>query len=119
MGGGMRQTGVIAAPARVAVEQVFLGNKLERAQEVARFIAASWVNLGGKLTKPTETNMIWLDLEAAGIEAPIFAQLTHAAGLKTMRGRLENRLIVHYQISDEAVNTLIQVFHSVFNKETS
>jgi threonine aldolase len=117
IGGGMRQTGVIAAPARVAVEDVFLGNKLKRAQEVARFIADAWVCLGGKLTKPTETNMIWLDLEAAGIEPPVFAKMTNDAGLKTMKGRLENRLIVHYQISQDAVNTLLQVFHLVLDEK--
>ncbi|KAK6208483.1 hypothetical protein LQW54_006829 [Pestalotiopsis sp. IQ-011] len=117
IGGGMRQTGVIAAPARVAVEDVFLGNKLKRAQEVAKFIADAWVRLGGKLTKPTETNMVWLDLEAAGIYPPAFAKMTHDAGLKTMKGRLENRLIVHYQISQDAVNTLVQLFYLIMDEK--
>lgn len=116
IGGGMRQTGIITAPARVAVEDVFLGNKLNKAQQVARSIADAWVGLGGKLARPTETNMVWLDLEAAQIEPPEFAKLTYAAGLKTMKGRLENRLIVHYQISEDAVERLLSVFVAVLGK---
>jgi len=113
LGGGLRQTGVIAAPARIAVEQVFLGKELKKAQETAKFIADSWVSLGGKLRNPTETNMIWLDLEASGIQKPDFAQMACEAGLKTMKGRLEDRLVVHYQICEEAVSALIAVFRSV------
>ena len=116
LGGGMRQTGVIAAPARIAVEQVFLGKKLKRAQDTAKFIADTWVSLGGELRNPTETNMIWLDLEAAGIDKPYFAKVAKEMGLKTMQGRLEDRLVVHHQICPEAVELLIRVFHIVLTK---
>jgi threonine aldolase len=110
LGGGMRQTGIIAAPAKIAVEQVFLGKKLKNAQDTAKFIGDTWVSLGGLLRNPTETNMIWLDLEAAGIDKPSFAEVAHKMGLKTMQGRLEDRLVVHYQICQEAVDILIRVF---------
>ncbi|KAL8750057.1 MAG: hypothetical protein Q9199_007304, partial [Rusavskia elegans] len=36
MGGGMRQSGVIAAPARVAVDETFLGGELVKSHETAR-----------------------------------------------------------------------------------
>jgi threonine aldolase len=116
LGGGMRQTGIIAAPARIAVEQVFLGKKLKNAQDTAKFIADTWVSLGGSLRNPTETNMIWLDLEAAGIDKPYFAKVAQEMGLKTMQGRLEDRLVVHYQICQEAVDILIHVFRFVLKK---
>jgi threonine aldolase len=116
MGGGMRQTGVIAAPARVAVEQVFLGKQLKKAQDTAKFIADTWVSLGGKLRKPTETNMIWLDLDAAGIEKPYFAKVAKEMGVKTMEGRLEDRLVVHYQICRDAVDIIFSVFRVVLQK---
>lgn len=112
----MRQTGIITAPARVAVEDVFLGKKLKKAQKDARSIADAWVDLGGKLAWPTETNMVWLDLDAARPEPPEFAKMTYGAGLKTMKGRLENRLIVHYQISEDAVERLLRVFVTVLGK---
>ena len=116
MGGGMRQTGVIAAPAWVAVEQVFLGKQLKKAQDTAKFIADTWVSLGGKLRKPTETNMIWLDLDDAGINKPHFAKVAKEMGVKTMEGRLEDRLVVHYQICREAVDIIIKVFRAVLQK---
>ncbi|KAI1140947.1 pyridoxal phosphate-dependent transferase [Hypoxylon sp. FL0543] len=54
LGGGLRQAGVIAAPARVAVEQIFLGGRLRAAQETAKRISELWTALGGKLEHPTE-----------------------------------------------------------------
>ncbi|KAI9666272.1 MAG: putative low-specificity L-threonine aldolase 1 [Bathelium mastoideum] len=116
LGGGMRQTGVIAAPARIAVEKTFLSGRLKQVQDRAKFIADTWVSLGGKLRNPTETNMIWLDLDAAGIDKPYFAKVAKDHGLKTMQGRLEDRLVVHYQISQEAVDILINVFRFVLKK---
>ncbi|KUJ21666.1 uncharacterized protein LY89DRAFT_681106 [Mollisia scopiformis] len=113
MGGGMRQTGIIAAPARVAVEQVFLGKQLKKAQDTAKFIADAWISMGGKLLKPTETNMIWLDLDAAGIDKLYFAKVAREIGVRTMEGHLEDRLVVHYQICQDAVDIIINVFRVV------
>ncbi|OAA65589.1 threonine aldolase [Niveomyces insectorum RCEF 264] len=116
LGGGMRQTGIIAAPAWVAVEQVFLGKQLKKAQETAKFIADAWLALGGQLKKPTETNMIWLDLDAAGVEKTYFAKLAREMGVKTMEGRLEDRLVVHYQICQDAVDIITNLFRVVLQK---
>lgn len=113
LGGGLRAAGVIAAPARVAVEQIFLGGKLKANQDVAMRIADMWESLGGKLQNPTETNMIWLDLDAANIDRQEFGRLAEEMGLKTMQGRLEGRLVVHYQISSDAVTKLFQLFRVV------
>lgn len=93
MGGGMRQTSVVSAPARVAVEETFLGGKLDAARERAREIARIWEDRGGKLQQPVETNMVWLDLEAAGCTAERFVERAVELGLKVIGGRL----VVHYR----------------------
>ncbi|XXH01232.1 hypothetical protein Hte_007586 [Hypoxylon texense] len=116
LGGGMRQAGVIAAPAWVAVEQNFLCGRLHAAQKTAKRIASRWVEMGGRLKHPTETNMIWLDLEAVGISGDQFADMAEKVGLKTFRGRLQDRLVVHYQICDEAVELLILLFGEILEK---
>lgn len=67
LGGGIRAAGIVCAPARVAVEQFFLGGRLRDSQYSARRLSKLWLSLGGKLQYPTETNMIWLNLDAAGI----------------------------------------------------
>ncbi|PYH80520.1 l-allo-threonine aldolase [Aspergillus uvarum CBS 121591] len=113
LGGGIRAAGIVCAPARVAVEQIFLGGRLRANQETAKRLSKLWVSLGGKLQHPTETNMIWLDLEAAGIDKEHFADMAENAGVKTMRGRLQGRLIIHYQICDRALEALANLFAEI------
>lgn len=116
MGGGMRQSAVIAAPARVAVEDTFLGGKLAGAQAKAHRIAAMWEKLGGRLHLPTHTNMVWLDLDAAGVTKEEFWRIAREEGIKVM---LKGRIVVHYQISEEAIRRLIIVMRRVLHKETN
>ncbi|KAI0910974.1 pyridoxal phosphate-dependent transferase [Ustulina deusta] len=113
IGGGLRQAGVIAGPARVAVEEIFLKDRLRICQERAKELSKAWTTLGGKLEHPTETNMIWLDLETAGIDKERFADLAEQRGLKTMRGRLQGRLVIHYQICDEALARMTALFGNI------
>jgi len=93
LGGGMRQAGVVSSPARVAVEETFLGGKLEGARERAREIARRWEERGGRLKHPVETNMVWLDLEAAGVDVGMFVERGVEKGVKVIGGRL----VVHYR----------------------
>jgi len=113
IGGGTRQAGVISAAARVAVEEGFgkegdnrgRGGRLRASHTRARQIGQMWLARGGKLENPTETNMVWLDLDNVGCSEDEFDELAKDYGLKTMGGRL----VVHYQISDEAVETLARL----------
>jgi len=57
--------------------------------------------------------MVWLDLDAAGIDKERFADLAQNAGVKTMHGRLQGRLIIHYQICDHALHVLADLFISL------
>ncbi|KAF1842713.1 uncharacterized protein K460DRAFT_367674 [Cucurbitaria berberidis CBS 394.84] len=116
IGGGLRQAGVIAAPARVAVEETFLGGKLAQSHENAKRIEKIWADLGGKLQYPVDTNMVWLDLEAHGIDANNFIELAEKYGLRIRAGRF----VVHYQIGEEAIARLRKLFTEVLTgKESS
>ncbi|TVY40497.1 Aldolase [Lachnellula occidentalis] len=119
VGGGIRAAGVVAAPARVAVEQVFLGGRLQATQMMAKRIAQRWESLGGTLEHPTETNMIWLDLDAAEIDKEVFADMAQQVGIRTIRREIvghEGRLVMHYQISDDAVSRLFGLFTAVLGE---
>lgn len=111
IGGGTRQAGVISAAARVAVEEGFgrgprgEGGKLRESHARARRVADLWTQKGGRLANPVETNMVWLDLEHEGVSASQFAELAEKEGLNARGGRL----VVHYQISDDAVEKLTRV----------
>ncbi|KAF2174981.1 hypothetical protein K469DRAFT_703463 [Zopfia rhizophila CBS 207.26] len=106
IGGGLRQSGVVAAPARVAVEETFLGGKLSQSHENAKKIEKMWVELGGKTKYPVDTNMVWLDIEAHEIVQDEWIVLAEKYGLRMIGGRL----VVHYQIGEEAIERLEQLF---------
>ena len=112
IGGGLRQAGVVSAAARVAVEDTFLGGKLKASHDRAREIAGLWESLGGKTANPVETNMVWFDLNAAGVSIDDFIRTGEEEGLKLMGGRL----VVHYQIGEEAVKRLEGLMTRVLGK---
>ncbi|KAB8069224.1 pyridoxal phosphate-dependent transferase [Aspergillus leporis] len=112
IGGGTRQAGVIAAAARVAIEETFgpdphgQEGKLREAHTKAKKVAGMWTSLGGKLSQPVETNMVWLDIDAAGLGPNDLAEIGKKKGLKL----LGNRIVIHYQVSEEAIVRLGEVF---------
>ncbi|EMC93544.1 hypothetical protein BAUCODRAFT_245092 [Baudoinia panamericana UAMH 10762] len=109
IGGGLRQAGVVTAAARVAVEDTFLGGKLNACHARARQIAQLWESYGGQTSNPVETNMVWFDLDAAGISKESFIEEGQKVGLRLLGGRL----VVHYQIGDEAVQRLERLMQAV------
>ncbi|GAM82500.1 hypothetical protein ANO11243_004810 [Dothideomycetidae sp. 11243] len=113
IGGGLRQAGVVTAAARIAVEDTFLAGKLKATHDMARRIADLWEDLGGKTANPVETNMVWFDLEAAGISVEDFIALGEKAGLRLLGGRL----VVHYQIGEEAVQRLEKLMRVVLKED--
>ncbi|RAL61654.1 hypothetical protein DID88_002723 [Monilinia fructigena] len=119
IGGGLRQAGVLTAAARVAVDETFgkgpngEGGLLRESHKTAKKIATLWEGLGGKLQQPTETNMVWLDLEDAGISAEEFSALGKEKGLKLLAGRL----VVHYQIGEEAVAKLGEIMKVILERK--
>ncbi|KAF8544375.1 pyridoxal phosphate-dependent transferase [Trichophaea hybrida] len=108
IGGAMRQPGVVVAAAWAAMDEAFgrdpCGREsiLGRSHELAKRMADYWSRLGGKLSVPQETNMVWLDLEAAGIDEEAWEKQGEIYGLLLHC----SRLVTHYQISDEAVERL-------------
>lgn len=113
-GGGIRQAGVLTAAARVAVEDTFLSGRLKACHDQAHQIAKIWEDLGGKLTHPVETNMVWFDIKAAGVSANDFVAQAEKAGLRLSGGRL----VVHYQTGEDAVKRVEQLAQNVLRGKT-
>ncbi|KAK0122253.1 hypothetical protein ONS95_010504 [Cadophora gregata] len=119
IGGGLRQSGVVTAAARIAVDETFgkgpngEGGLLKGSHVMAKRIADIWTGMGGKLTQPTETNMVWFDLDDAGISDDEFVELGSKHGLRF----LGPRLVVHYQIGEEAVQRLGEVLKEVIERK--
>jgi threonine aldolase len=68
-----------------------------------------WTEMGGNLDQPTETNMVWFNLEDLHLTGDEFAAIGKKHGLRFLAGRL----VVHYQISDEAVERLESLMKEV------
>lgn len=114
IGGGMRQAGVLSAAARAAVEEMFpvgdkagnYGKRLRDVHKVAQSVAEIWVRHGGRLLRRSETNIIWVDLERAGVTEEKFREIGARCGIK-----LEGcRIVLHCQISREGLRRLNLVF---------
>jgi threonine aldolase len=115
IGGGMRQAGVISSAARAAVAEQFGtgasgdGGKLKWVHSKAKEIAKMWEHKGGELTKPVETNQVWLDLHRVGVETEEWNEIGKKHGIK-LDGP---RLVLHHQIGEDAVARLTKVFDDV------
>lgn len=100
-GGGLRQSGLLAAAANVALDEVWptMATTHARAQRTAQFLTD---NYGIKFEIPVDTNFMFLDTERSGLDLMIFLEEGEKRGLKL----LDNRLVFHYQISDQAIELL-------------
>lgn len=115
IGGGLRQAGVIAAPARVAVDETFgtgpngEGGLLRHTHTLAKEISKLWTDRGGKVLYPVDTNMVWVDLGASGVGYNDLQDYAAAEGLRIFG----NRMVIHYQIyqnREQVVPRLARVF---------
>ncbi|KAL2808563.1 pyridoxal phosphate-dependent transferase [Aspergillus granulosus] len=112
IGGGARQTGILAAAARVALDETFgtdphgQQGRLAETHVKAKRVANMWTSRGGKLAFPVHTNMVWLDIEASGLGPNDLAEIGKEKGLRL----LGNRIVIHYQVSDDAISRLEEVF---------
>ncbi|PYH93925.1 l-allo-threonine aldolase [Aspergillus ellipticus CBS 707.79] len=117
IGGGVRQAGVIAAAARIAVEETFgpdphgQQGKIPESHKKAKRVADMWTSRGGKLSNPVDTNMVWLDIESSGLGPNDLTQIGQEKGLK-LNG---SRIVVHYQVSEESLSRLEQVFDAALS----
>jgi threonine aldolase len=118
IGGGMRQAGVLSAAARVAVEEQFgpgdrgKAAKLRRVHEMAKDVGEMWESKGGRVAKDIETNQVWIDLQALGIKSEEWNEIGRRYGVK-LDGP---RLVLHHQISDEAIQKLGLAFDAVLSR---
>jgi threonine aldolase len=102
-GGGMRQVGILAAAGRYAMD-----HQLERLADDharARRLAAAVAEVRPELvdTDAVETNIVVLDLGAAGLAAPDVAAAAREHGvLLSVLGPRTLRMVTHLDVDDEA-----------------
>lgn len=71
-----------------------------------------WEQLGGKLQLPTETNLVWLNLEGSGVALDYYNSMAEKFDIKVGEP-VHGRLAFHYQITEEAFARLVEFFKVV------
>lgn len=118
-GGSTRQSGIIAAAALTAVQETFgtklngEDGKLRVCHEKAARFGKLWEELGGKLSWPVETNMLWLDLGSSGVEQAELSRIADEEGIR-LGG---SRIVIHYQIADQALEALEKAMRRALEKK--
>lgn len=111
IGGGLRQSGIMAAAALVALEDSLpkLQAVHEMTGEVSKYFTDS---LGMKLTLPSDTNMIWLDLKREGITDEMVKSEAKSQGI----GLMDERIVFHIYHTQNSVEKLKKVFEELLKK---
>jgi threonine aldolase len=114
LGGGMRQVGVIAAAARVALDTG--ADRLVEDHEHARRLAESVAELDERAVDPgaVETNMVYIDLRPFDMDAPRTAEALLAEGVLALGapGPLM-RFVTHRDVSSEDTDVAIDALRRV------
>lgn len=112
LGGGMRQSGILAAAGIYALDHhvARLADDHARAEHLARGLRA----IGSIQVQGCFTNMVFIDVPADRLRA-LDAHLT-GSGVRASIGYLPSvRLVTHLDIDDAAIDRTIEVFGEFFN----
>jgi len=108
-GGGMRQTGVLAAPALVALREQRAGLSDDHAR--AARLAEGFAQAAGVSFPygPPQTNIVFVT--AAGRDAAVIAETLRAADVLTIATGPETlRFVTHYDVDDRCVDRAVAAF---------
>ncbi|MCG6881173.1 MAG: low-specificity L-threonine aldolase [Deltaproteobacteria bacterium] len=115
LGGGMRQSGIIAAAGIVALEQMV--ERLFEDHENARRLAKGlWGIKGLSVGDPgnVKTNIVYMEL-GAELPAPETARKLEEAGVRVLpAGPHRLRAVTHYGITKEDVDMALTAFRKIF-----
>ena len=118
LGGGMRQVGVIAAAARVAVETGV--DRLIEDHENARRLAEGLAELAPGVVdlEAVETNMVYLNLEPFGRSAPEVSEALLGEGVLTLgMPGYSMRLVTHRDVSREQTDRALSALKNVLSAD--
>ena len=115
-GGGMRQAGLLAAACLYCLEH-HLPN-LGKDHENASYLAKSLQNLGLRITKKTDTNMVWVDFADFQLTADDICAELLEHGVKIFSGKgSELRLVLHHQIRREEIDKTLEIIELLLHKK--
>ncbi|KAF8936135.1 Threonine aldolase [Dissophora ornata] len=124
-GGGWRQAGGLASAAHWCIDNVWPTMKDTHA--LAKRLAEGLEREGGgvRVYIPVETNMVFLDLAGSGIRlSELSRRLEGEKGIRigskdAPENQTQVRLVLHWQISEQAVEDFVEVVKDLASKATA
>ena len=117
LGGGMRQTGIIAAPGTIALEHMV--NRLAEDHINARRLAEGIDQIPGlsiNLEK-VQTNILYFDIISDTITMDVFMKRLENKGIKLLAtGPSRFRLVTHYGISANDITTTLMCLREIMGQ---
>lgn len=115
LGGGMRQVGIIAAPAMVALETMV--ERLDEDHDNARFLAEGLATIPGIAVdiNKVQTNMVYFEVKDTRYSWQSFLQALQAEGVAMGElgyGRI--RAVTHYGIQKDDIEKTIEIVRRLF-----
>ncbi len=121
LGGGMRQAGIIAAPAIYALDHMIdrLSEDHQKASRLAKRLAA----IDGIRMEDVQTNIASIELLREDWNSQLLIEFLSTKGIKVKNiGENRVRMVVHYQITDEDIDRVVNAFEefaSVFSMKST
>lgn len=118
LGGGMRQSGFLAAAGIIALEK--MPSRLNEDHENARLLAEGLCNIPGiKIDMETvQTNIIVCDIANLNMSADEFSSKLYEKGIKINGGGGTTvRFVTHYGIARSDIETALESIKSIFDKK--
>lgn len=114
-GGGWRQAGFLALAAHHCIDHVV--PTMKKTHQLAKRLAQGLQQLDIQLTYPCETNMLFIDTAPAGIVvADLATALKEHNILISEWSGTQTRLVLHYQVDEPVIDTILQVAREVVEK---
>ncbi|KAF9213043.1 Threonine aldolase [Podila verticillata] len=105
-GGGWRQAGILAEAALWGIKTNW--PTMEDTHRRAKWLERVFLQVGCHITNPVDTNMIWVDTSDAGFTVDDLIIELAKEGIKISGSGCAARVVLHYQITDEAVERFIR-----------
>jgi threonine aldolase len=117
LGGGMRQTGVLAAAGQVAIDQMI--ERLSEDHENAKRLAGGIANTPGLYVDPEQikTNIVYFDLVSESLKPEEFLKRAARKGVKFLNtGPSRFRMVTHHGITTGDIDAALAVLGEVMKK---
>lgn len=116
LGGGLRQVGIIAAPAMVALTK--MTERLTEDHDNARFLAECLKNFERlEVVNSVDTNIVVIDVSGLNLNAGEFVEALKEKGVLSVTfGDILVRLTTHYDVNRRDIQKAVSAIHELVNE---